>query len=356
MIRFRHFVKEQFARLWGSFKRRRFEREFDAEVEAHLAFLTERFVRQGLSRDDARYAAIRQFGGVTQTKNELRDRSRFLPLEAVLQDSAYLLRQLRKSPVFAIAAILTLAIGIGANTAIFSLVDQLVLRLLPVQDPQRVVALVGLGDFYGDNQGINPMSYPMYEDIRDRNRVFSQTMCRRPADFDVSISSESEIVGGEFVSGNYFQLLGIRPALGRLFSAEDTLHSGASPFVVLSYSYWFSHFREEREIIGRTIRVNNYPLTVIGVAGSGFDGLEPGLRANIFVPITMVPAIVPGYEYGRRFFDRRLRWVNMYGRLKTSMTIGQAKAGLQPLFHQILEMEIHDPGFRGPPSIKENSF
>src|SRR5581483_2641168 len=111
---------------------------------------------------------------------------------------------------FTIAVVSTLAIGVGANTAIFSLVDQLILRLLPVEDPQRVVALVGTGNFYGDSQGTNPLSYPAYEDIRDHNRVFSQMMCRRPQDLSVGSPSEAEIVSGEFVSGNYFPLLGIR--------------------------------------------------------------------------------------------------------------------------------------------------
>ncbi|MGA8594293.1 MAG: permease prefix domain 1-containing protein, partial [Bryobacteraceae bacterium] len=162
MSRFWHFLKEQLARTRGSLGRHTFEREFDAEVEAHLALLTERFVRRGLGPDEARYEARKQFGGVTQMKNEFRDRSRFRPLEAVFEDSTYVFRQFRKSPLFAVASILTLALGIGANTAIFTLVDQLILRLLPIRDPQQVVMLAGQGQFYGDNMGYNPMSYTMY--------------------------------------------------------------------------------------------------------------------------------------------------------------------------------------------------
>ena len=190
--RFLHFLREEAARIQGSLRRRRAESEFDEELGTHLALLTERFIQRGLNPEEARQAARRQFGGVTQTKNELRDRSRFRALEALLQDTAYVVRQLRKSPVFAIAAVLTLAVGIGANTAIFSLVDQVILRLLPIQDRQRVVALVGMGKFYGDSQGDRPLSYPMYEDIRDHNQVFSQMMCRLQADFTISVSSESE--------------------------------------------------------------------------------------------------------------------------------------------------------------------
>jgi hypothetical protein len=153
---------------------RTFDADFDEEVEAHLALLTDHFVRRGLNPDEARYAARRQFGGVTQIKNELRDRSRFRALETVLQDSVYVIRQFRKSPLFAVASILTLALGIGANTAIFTLVDQLILRLLPIKDPQQVVALIGQGQFYGDNMGENPLSYTMYQTIRDRNRCLAK--------------------------------------------------------------------------------------------------------------------------------------------------------------------------------------
>jgi hypothetical protein len=158
MSRFWHILKEQLARIRASLGSRTFDADFDEEAEAHLELLTERFVRRGMSPDEARYAARRQFGGVTLMKSELRDRSRFRPLEAVLQDSTYVVRQFRKSPLFAITSILTLALGIGANTAIFTLVDQLILRLLPIKDPQQVVALVGQGQFYGDNMGENPIS------------------------------------------------------------------------------------------------------------------------------------------------------------------------------------------------------
>lgn len=358
MSQFWYVLKEQLARIRASLGCRTFDSGFDEEAEAHLALLTERFVRQGLSADEAQYAARKQFGGVTQMKVELRDRSRFRPVEALLQDSAYVLRQLRKSPVFAISAVLTLSIGIGANTAIFSLVDQLILRLLPVQNPQGVVALVGMGQFYGDTQtqGMSPMSYPMYQDIRDRNQVFSLMMCQRSQDFMISTSVESEIVSGELVSGNYFPLLGVGATLGRLLSAEDTLHVGANPFVVLSYAYWMNQFGGDRHVIGKTIRLNNYPLTVIGVIRPGFNGLEPGLAANIFVPITMAPSVLPDYEFGRRFFDRRLRWLNVYGRLKLGITIAQATAGLQPLFHQILEMEIRQPDFRNATVYDKGQF
>lgn len=345
MIGFCHVLKEQLARIQGSLRRRTFEHDFDEEVEAHLELLTERFIGRGLRPDEARRAARRQFGGVTQMKNELRDRSRFRPIESVLQDSAYVLRQFRKSPLFAAASILTLALGIGANTAIFTLVDQLILRLLPIKDPQRVVALAARGQFYGDNMGPNVLSYTMYQAIRDRNQVFSQTMCRRPLSFTVTVHSESHVVSGELVSGNYFPLLGIKAAAGRVFDSNDDLHPNANPAAVLSYAYWRSAFGASPQVVGRTMLVNNYSLTIVGVSQPGFDGLEPGLTAQLFIPVMMTPALFPQEDFGWRMFDSRLRWVNVYGRLKAGMTLERAKTGLQPLFHQILRAETLQPGF-----------
>ena len=352
------FFNRVIARFWAVFHSSEFDHELDAELESHIELRIEDLIRQGMQPDNAKRAARIELGGVTQLHEAHRD-VRGLPFVGnVLTDCGYVLRQLRRSPVFAIAAVLTLAIGIGANTAIFSLVDQLILRLLPVQDPQRVIALEAMGNFYGDNQnqGMIPMSYPMYEDLRDHNQAFSLMMCQRQQDFTVSTSSESEIITGELVSGNYFPLLGVRPALGRLFSAQDTLHAGANPFVVLSHAYWMNHFGGDRHVIGRTIRINTYPLTVIGVIRPGFNGLEPGVAENIFVPITMAPAVVPESEYGPRFFDRRLRWVNVYGRLKPGITITHAKAALQPLFQQILQMEVREPGFEHATTYQREQF
>jgi putative ABC transport system permease protein len=355
MSRFWHLLKEQLSRIRGSLGRRRFEGDFDDEVDAHLALLTERFVRRGLSAKEARYAARKQFGGMTQRKNELRDRSRFRPLETVLQDSAYVLRQFRKSPLFAVASILTLALGIGANTAIFTLADQLILRLLPVRDPERVVAVVAKGKYYGDNMGMNALSYTMYQTIRDKNQVFSQMMCRRPVPFTATVHSESDVLSGELVSGNYFPLLGIKAAAGRVFDANDDLHISASPMAVLSYGYWKARFAASDEVIGRTILVNNYPLTIVGVSQSGFDGLEPGLPTQIFVPMMMTPALFPHSDFAR-MFDSRLRWLNVYGRLKTGVTKEHAKAGLQPLFHRILEAEMLQPGFANATPYDKQQF
>jgi predicted permease len=274
-------------------------------------------------------------------------------MTTLVQDVLYASRGFRKSPVFSAVAVLSLALGIGANTAIFTLIDQLILKLLPVQDPQHIVLLRGRGRHYGGNNGINALSYPMYQDLRDRNPVFSAMMCRYRLSFAIAADSHTEIVNGELVSGNYFPLLGVRPAAGRLFTASDDLRAGAHPLAVLSYTWWKTRFAGDPQIIGQTIRVNNVPLTVIGVAQSGFEGMEPGLPTFVFVPVTMSQVVRPGFN---DMYNRRQRWVNVYGRLKPGISVEHAQAGLQPLFHQILDGEVIMPAFRNATPYDKDQF
>ena len=269
------------------------------------------------------------------------------------QDFRFALRTLRKSPAFTAVALFSLALGIGANTAIFTLVNQLILRRLPVQDPDRLVVLVGTGRHYGSDMGRNPISYPMFQDIRDRNQVFSGVMCRYRVNPSVDAGTETEVVGGELVSGNYFHLLGIRPAGGRLFTEEDDTPLGAKPYAVLSYGWWQSKFAGDPAVIGRTIRVNGYPVTIIGVSQQGFEGMEPGLPASIFISLSIAPAVRPGFQ---DMLNRRHRWVTVYGLLKPGMSVEQARAGLQPLFHQILESEVVEPAFRNATAFDKEQF
>jgi predicted permease len=269
------------------------------------------------------------------------------------QDLLYAIRSFRRTPVFTGVAVLSLALGIGANTAIFTLVDQLILRLLPVRDPEQIVILSGQGRHYGGNNGRNALSYRMYQDLRDRNTVFSAMMCRYRLSTLIGAGGEAEASVGELVSGNYFPMLGVHAAVGRLFTASDDLHAGAHPYAVLSYSYWQTRFAGDRGILGQTIRVNNYPLTVVGVAQPGFEGLEPGLPARVFIPVSMAVEVRPGF---RSMWDRRQRWVNVYGRLRPGMTVQQAQAGLQPLFHQIIDGEVIMPAFRNATPFDKAQF
>jgi predicted permease len=269
------------------------------------------------------------------------------------QDIRYAFRSFRKTPVFTAVAVLSLALGIGANTAIFTLIDQLILRLLPVRDPQNLVLLAGRGRHYGGNNGINALSYPMYQDLRDRNPVFNGMMCRNRQNYTLSFGAQSEVISGELVSGNYFPLLGLHAAAGRLFTASDDLREGANPYAVISYAYWQARFAGDPHAIGQRILVNNYPITIVGIAQPGFDGMDPGLPVQMFIPVSMAASVRPGLE---NMWDRRQRWVNVYGRLKAGETPEQAKAGLQPLFHQIISSEVTMPAFRQATSYDKDNF
>ncbi len=184
-------------------------------------------------------------------------------MDAILQDFQYSLRTLRKSPVFLAVALLSLALGIGANTAIFTLINQLILQPLPVKHPEQLVMLAGRGKHYGGNNGVDRISYPMYRDIRDKNQVFSGMFCTYPGTVSASFQGRTELIGADFVSGNYFPVLGIGAAAGRVFTASDDLIQGGHPLAVLSYGYWRARFGADPGIVGKEIVVNGRSLTII---------------------------------------------------------------------------------------------
>jgi predicted permease len=271
------------------------------------------------------------------------------------QDLRFALRTLRKSPVFVVVAILSLALGIGANTAIFSLVDQVLLRLLPVKDPEQLVLFWGRGNHYGSNNGRYRLSYPMYVDFRDNNQVFSGMFAEHGNSLSVAFEGKTERVDGEMVSGTYFPVLGVHAAIGRVFSPDDDKNPGGEPYAVLSYRYWISRFAGSPSVIGKKLIVNGYPLTVVGVSQAGFDGTDPASSPQIRVPLMMNKEMNPvGAQFSYNFESRRGRWVSVFGRLKPGVTLEQAKAALQPYFHQMLNMEVQEKEFaRAAPETKD---
>ncbi|HTX34811.1 MAG TPA: ABC transporter permease [Bryobacteraceae bacterium] len=273
-------------------------------------------------------------------------------MASILQDLRYSLRTLRRSPVFLAVAVLSLALGIGANTAIFTLIHELILQPLPVKDPERLVMLAGRGRHYGGNNGRDKISYPMYYQIRDQNQVFSGMFCTYPTTVSATFQGSTELVGADLVSGNYFPVLGVGAAVGRVFTASDDLIQGGHPLAVLSYGYWRARFGADPGVVGKQIVVNGRSLTIIGVSRSGFDGVEPGRAPQIRIPITMSDYL-PRTDYSR-MNDDRFRWTEVFGRLKPGMTIQQAQAGLQPLFHQILNREVTEKPFaKASPLVKQ---
>jgi len=273
-------------------------------------------------------------------------------MAAFFQDLRYSLRTLRKAPLFTAVALLSLALGIGANSAIFSLINQLLLQRLPVRNPEQLVMLAGRGNHYGGNNGRDKISYPMYQDIRDQNQVFSGMFCTHRETFSATFAGRSELISGEVVSGNFFPVLGIGAAIGRVFNASDDLIQGGHPLAVLSYGYWKARFGGDPNILGQKIIVNGQPLTIIGVSQAGFDGIEPGFAPQIRIPITMEGHLPPS-EFSR-LNERRFRWTETFGRLKPGISMEKAQAGLQPLFHQILNMEVQQKAFaKASPLVKQ---
>ena len=275
-------------------------------------------------------------------------------VEMVGRDFGYALRTLRRSRGFAAVAALTLALGIGANTAIFTLLDQVLLRLLPVKNPQQLVLLTMRGRHYGNNWGGNAISYPMYRDFQDHNEVFSGMFCRFPDHVSMMSGGQSERVAAELVSGSYFDVLGVGTAVGRAFTPEDDRMPNGHPLVMLSYDFWKGRFGGDPQIVGKTVLVNNHQMTIIGVAQAGFDGVELGYSTQIFVPVMMEQQIIIGPM--KMLTDRRSRWVNSFGRVKPGVSQEKAKASLQPFMHSMLEMEVKEVAFRNASAYAREEF
>jgi predicted permease len=271
-----------------------------------------------------------------------------------IRDLQYALRTLRRSPGFTTVAVLTLALGIGANTAIFTLLDQVLLRLLPVKDPKSLVLLTMRGKHYGSNWGSNAISYPMYKDFQAHNGVFSGMFARFPLYSSVTIGNQSERVKAELVSGTYFDVLGVGTAMGRPFTPEDDKTPHGHPLVMLSYNYWKRRFGGKPDVIGSTMLVSNQRMTIVGVTQAGFDGVELGDPPAIFVPMMMEVELMPLNK--DMLTNRRNRWVNTFGRLKPGVTLEKAKASLQPFMHSMLEAEVREEAFRNASPYDREQF
>jgi predicted permease len=271
----------------------------------------------------------------------------------IIGDLRYAVRTLAKSPVFTSVAVVSVALGIGANTAVFSLLNHVLLHSLPVEQPERLVQLQEVGKHYGSNTGMNALSYPMYEDLRDKNQVFTGVLCRFGMPLSVSYAGNSERAMGELVSGTFFQVLGIHAVLGRLFTAdEDRIRNGA-PEAVLSYSYWQSRYAGDRSVVGKSILANGRQLTIVGVAERGFEGSDRLYATQVYIPVMMAPQM---WTLERPLENRRQRWVQIFARLKPGVKIRDAQASLQPLFHQVLAMEVQQKEFATASAYTRQEF
>ena len=289
----------------------------------------------------------------------------------------YALRSFAKNPAFTAVVVLTLALGIGANTAIFSLMDQVLLRLLPVKDPNRLVILQGPGPFSGrassHSNTLHVLSHPMFEHLRDQSTVFSGVLAEFTASIHLGEGGQTDDVHGDLVSGTYFETLGLQPALGRLFTRDDDRVPGGHPIVVLGHGFWTRRFAADRGIVGRSLRVNDTPMTVIGVAPPGFHGIEVGESVDVYVPLAMQQQVLPTWP--RALGDWRTRWLTVMARLEDGVSVPQATASVNVLYGQLLREDLAtvktpsdrfriaflqkrlrlDPGGRGTSGLRDNA-
>jgi predicted permease len=355
-------------RAAGLFNKRRHEQEISDEFESHLQMHSEDNLRAGMTREEARREALIKLGGLDQAKETYRERWSLPMLETLLQDFSFGWRMLRKNPGFTVVAVLTLALGIGANTAIFNVLDAVLLRSLPVAAPQQLVLLTdpdSHGREFGAESGNRSLlTYVEFAYLRDHNDVFSgifaadSQLPRLQVSLGESASADSapqETAGVKLVSGGYFSTLGVRAAAGRLFTTDVDRARGANPVAVISYSFWRDRLGLDPSILGKTIRIRQTALEIVGVAQAGFFGETVGESCDVWVPITMQDVVYPGRDLlspapplGNQFV-----WLQVMARLKPGMTIKQANAGINVVFKQWLESSL---GSAGTPQERREYF
>jgi putative ABC transport system permease protein len=319
------------ARFAALFQKQRLENEMNEELSAHLDMLVEENVRKGMTLQEARFAARRSFGGLEQTKEIYRETRGLPALETLFQDIRYGLRMLRNSPGFTAVAILTLALGIGANTAIFSLIDSVMLRFLPVQTPQEL-ALVERQDPTRAGVSSAVFTNALWEQVRDQQDVFSGVFAWSTNRFDLARGGTVQYASGIFVSGGYFTTLGVRPAVGRLFSAADD-QRGCPAVAVLSYGFWQDRFGGVDSALGSTVSLDQHSFQIIGVSARGFYGVDIGDKFDVAVPVCTA-TIFDGKN--SRLDHRSWWWLNIMGRVKPGIRVEQVNARLRALSPQIL--------------------
>ena len=336
--------------------------EVDAEIQFHLERQMEVNLAAGLSPAEAQRQAAVGFGGRERTREQCREQRPSWRFESLGRDLRYGMRGLWRNPGFAVIALLTLALAIGANSTVFSLLSQALMRALPVQDPERLVVLSFAGGAPGHTQsegGNTPghhyeFSYPMFRDLRDKSTVLSGLIAAAPVAIGVVWNDHAEALSGEMVTGNYFETLGVKPALGRLFVSSDETTEGANPVAVLSFDYWRTHLAET-PVQGKTLLINGTPFTIVGVAAPGFHSVVWGRMPEVYVPITMQRTVEPDWNY---LNDRQAYWINLTGRLRPGVSPSQASAAMNSLYLSLRKAEfpqLHDQSEKSRKSFIDNA-
>jgi predicted permease len=317
-------------RLRAILRRNAMERELSAELQFHYDRQVAKLVEAGVPRDEAQRRARTAMGGVEQVKEECRDARGVSTLDTTLRDLQYGVRQLRKNPGFATVVVLSLALGIGANTAIFSLINAVLLRALPVAQPEQLQFVARYQD--RGTQPIYGYGHEEFRRLRAANRAFMDAAAYATTRLNVSIDGGMEpIAEGHLVSGTFFQLLGVHAIVGRTIGPEDDERPNGHPVAVLSYNYWKRRFGRNSSALGRTISLSGVPFTIVGVAPPEFFGLEVGRAADIFVPVMMQPTVMPAAENWLGASLSRNFWLTIVGRLRRDVTPQQAVGALSGL-------------------------
>lgn len=327
------------------FRRAQWDRERARELDAHLQIEIEENVARGLSPEEARYAARRKLGNPTLIREEIYTMNSLGFLEGLWQDLRYGVRALRHSPGFAAVALLSLALGIGANTAIFQLLDSVRLRMLPVSNPQELaeVQLTNkhgrMGNFFNWH---SMLTYAQWEQLRDRHEAFSGVFASAPDQFNLAPRGEVHLVPGMWVSGDLFNVLGVQPILGRTFTAADDQHGcGAGPGAVVSYSFWQRELGGDASAIGRKLTIDYHPVEVLGVTPPSFFGLDVGHSFDLALPICSQPVLGGEDNYLDARYDW---WLTVMGRLKPGWTLERASAYLGTISPGIFQATL-PPGY-----------
>ena len=317
------------SRLLGSFRKNKLEEQLDEELRFHIEMRTQAFVASGMSPEEARRRAQRLFGNWLLLKESTCEMDTFGWIHTLWQDLRYATRAFLRTPVFTTVAIVSLGLGIGANTAIFSLIDAVLLESLPVRNPRQLVLVW--------EKPSAPLTYPLYKRIRDQSQVFSGVVAFHAfSEWNVATKGETELITGQLVSGNYFPVLGINPAAGRLLSSEDDRIPGGHPVAVISYGFWKRRFALDPSAIGKGIDLFGHPFTIVGVTPPEFFGTQSGKLPEITIPLMMQRSVIPN---GSFLEGSEVNWLYVMGRLKPEISEEQALASLNLLFHQFVMAE-----------------
>src|SRR5438445_10531198 len=329
--------------LLNWFRRGDLEHGLDRELRYHMDRRIGDLMHSGLPEAEARRQATLELGGLAQVREEVRDVWLTRWLRDFVYDLRFSARSFLRSPSFTATTALSLALGIGATTAIYSLVDQVLLHALPVRHPEGLVLIDWRGDQVANGFGSwNLMSYPICRDLDKQKQFFEGVFCRALTTVNLSTGGDYRPATAEIVSGNYFPVLGVGPALGRVLANDDDGTPNANPVAVLSYDFWDTQLGGAPDVVGREVLVNRHPLTIIGVAASTFNGIDVGQVPSIWIPASMSAQAIPGFN---DLLDRRTRWMQVLGRLNQGVKLQEAEAGLQPWFKAMLQEDTLRAGF-----------